>query len=164
MRHLTIIVSIALFGCKQKTVDTNLFTKTIWISAETKFDTLRFDTTSYIVHGFATLLRFDTTQKLKALSNDFYLVNDTITWGEPLADFDIGTWTVTNDKILSATTYIQGSATKFIGTQKKDIFIITGDTLVRASTEKFVKAPLLSREISELFNKEWPHHDKKNGK
>lgn len=40
MRHFTIIILLFLFGCKRKTVDTNVLTKTIWVNADIKFDTL----------------------------------------------------------------------------------------------------------------------------
>ena len=164
MRHITIIILLLLFGCKNKTVDTDDLTKSIWVNADIKFDTLHFDTTAYIVHGSGTLLRFDTIQTFKSLSNDFYLVDDTIAWGEPLANFKLGKWTVKENKIISTSTYIEGSATERLGKQTTDTFAIIGDTLFTNGKEKYIRAALLTKELTDIFKKNWPEFDKKNGK
>jgi hypothetical protein len=125
---------------------------------------LRFDTSGYIVHGSGSLLRFDTTQTFKSLSNDFYLVSDTIAWGEPLANFKLGKWTVSGDKIISTNTYIEGSAAELLGRQNIDTFSIVGDTLFTTDKEKYIRARPMTIELVDIFNKQWPQYEKKNGK
>ena len=164
MRHLTIITILFLLSCKSKTADTTKLTKSVWVNADIKFDTLHFDTSMYIVHGSGTLLRFDTTQTFKSLSNDFYLVDDTIAWGEPLANFKLGKWTVNNDKIISTNNYIEGSATESLGRQTIDTFLIVGDTLITSDKEKYIRARPLTKELTDIFNKDWSKYEKKNGK
>ena len=164
MRHIIIIILVFFLSCKNKTVETGVLTNSIWVNADIKFDTLHFDTTAYIVHGSGTLLRFDTAQIFKSLSNDFYLVDDTIAWGEPLANFKLGKWTIDDDKIISTSTYIGGSATERLGKQTTDTFSITGDTLFTNDKEKYIRAALLTKELADIFKKEWPKFDKKNGR
>ena len=164
MRHITIIILLFFFGCKSKTVDTGVLTKSIWINSDIKFDTLHFHTMTYIVHGSGTLLRFDAAQTFKSLSNDFYLVDDTIAWGEPLANFKLGKWTVNDDKIISTSTYIEGSAAERVGKQTADTFSIIGDTLFTSDKEKYIRAALLRKDLTDIFKKDWPKFDKKIGK
>ena len=136
----------------------------MWINADIKFDTLRMDTTAYIVHGSGTLLQFDTMKTFKSLSNDFYLVNDTVAWGEPLANFNLGKWVVNDDKIISTNTYIEGSAIDLLGKQKIDTFALYDDTLITNDKEKYIHAKLLTKELIDIFKKNWPKYDEKNGK
>jgi hypothetical protein len=164
MRHFIIIAFIFLLSCNSKTVDTTKLTKSVWVNADLKFDTLHFDTSIYIVHGSGTLLRFDTTQTFKSLSNDFYLVDDTIAWGEPLANFKLGKWTVSNSIVIAANNYIEGSAMELLGKQTIDTFNIIGDTLITNNKEKYIRAKPLTKELIDIFNKDWPKYDKKNGK
>jgi hypothetical protein len=158
MRPLTIIGLIFLFGCKQKAVDTKTLAKGIWVNADIKFETLHFDTTAYFVHGSGTLLFFDTTNFFKSLSNDFYLVNDTIGWGEPLANFKSGRWAQDLDKIISTYTYIEGSARELSGKIQIDTFTIIGDTLIRNEKDKYIRAKLLTQELTDIFKKDWPKY------
>lgn len=163
MRHFTIIAFLFLLSCKSKTVDTTKLTKSVWVNADIKFDTLRFDSI-YIVHGSGTLIQFDSTLKFKSLNNDFYLVDDTIAWGEPLANFKLGKWVVTGDKVISTNNYIEGSTTELLGKQTIDTFSIIGDTLITNNKEKYIRAKPLTKELTDIFNREWPKYDKKNGK
>jgi hypothetical protein len=103
-------------------------------------------------------------QKFKSLSNDFYLVDDSIAWGEPLANFKLGEWTVIGDKIISTNTYIEGSATELLGRQTIDTFSMHGDTLIINDKEKYIRAGPLTKELTDIFSKEWPRFDRKNGK
>jgi hypothetical protein len=116
------------------------------------------------VHCSGTLIQFDSTRKFKTLSNDFYLVHDTIAWGEPLANFKLGSWKVNNDKIISESRYIEGSATELLGKQVVDTFIIRGDTLITGNLKKYIRVKSLTKELSELFERDWSQFDKKNGK
>lgn len=163
MRQLIIISSVFLLSCKHRKIDTTALTKTIWVNADINFDTLRLDTTAYIVHGSGILLQFDTTETFKSLSNDLYLLDDTISWGEPLANFKLGKWAVRDEKIISTSTYIEGSATELLGRQTLDTFDMIGDSLI-SDKKKYIPARLLSKELTDIFGKNWPQFDKKNGK
>ena len=149
--------------CQHNYVDTKKLTAKIWVNSDIKFDTLWFDTLMYIVHGSGTLLLFDSTKTFKSLSNDFYLVDDSVAWGEPLANFKLGSWTSNKENITTTQTYIQGSATELLGKHQTDTFFLRQDTLITNTNKKYIQVRLLTKELTETLNRRWPDYNEKNG-
>lgn len=167
MRHLTYITLLFLIACNDSSIDiSKSATKTLWVDKDLKFDTLRLDTTSLIVHGSGTILYFDTTGIFKSFGNDLYTNNDSLTWGEPGIELNYGKWKTTSDKLIVDKQLVERTfltPDQKIGMTQIDTFHIVGDTLVMNNKSKFIAVKLVSKEIRDFLNRDWTEWKKKNG-
>ena len=167
MRHLTYIFLLFFIACNDSSVDiSKTATKTLWVNKDLKFDTLRLDTSSMIVHGSGTILYFDTTGTFKSFGNDLYTNKDSLIWGEPGIELNYGKWKTTADKIIVDKRLVERTfllPDQKIGMQRVDTFQIVGDTLVGNDNSKFIPVKLVSKEIRDFLNRDWSIWKEKNG-
>ena len=167
MRHLIYIILLFFIACQDSSVEVSkIATKTLWVNKDLKFDTLRLDTTSMIVHGSGTILYFDTTGTFKSFGNDLYINNDSLTWGEPGIELNYGKWTTTAERIIVDRQLVERTfllPDQKIGMKQVDTFHVIGDTLIRNSKSKFIAVKLVSKEIRDFLNRDWSQWKEKNG-
>ena len=159
MRPITLLIIILLISCSDSSVDiSRKITNTLWVNQDLKFDTLRLDTTSMIVHGSGTIIFFDTASIFKSFSNDFYSNNDSLVWGEPGIVMDYGNWKIDRNKLVVSKQLIERTFSipnQKTSTVQLDTFHIIRDTLIMKDGARFIPVKLISKELRELLNRDW---------